>query len=94
MLRGGYHLYLKYELGVEKVRQRLRDKKIPSLTEKAIWPSESVRNLLVNPVYVGTYIWNRRTRATYCPIRNGKSVELPLDVTISVAPSADVTVPP
>ena len=39
------------------------------------WTDTTIRSMLVNPVYVGDMVWNRRTDARFYQIRDGRAVE-------------------
>jgi hypothetical protein len=61
-------LYLDEGLGIRNVRHKLRDRGLKSPTGKNVWPYASVRKILTDPVYIGTYVWNASSKAEYCPI--------------------------
>lgn len=42
---------------------------------RGTWTACAIRSILINPIYVGDMVWNRRTEAKFHRIRNGRAVE-------------------
>lgn len=58
IVRQMYELYLNHGLGFFAIARQLNEQGIPSRHNKE-WSIRSVKLLLSNPVYKGTFIWNR-----------------------------------
>jgi hypothetical protein len=39
------------------------------------WAASTIRSIIVNPIYAGDMVWNRRTDARFCKISNGQAVD-------------------
>lgn len=39
------------------------------------WTDTTIRSILVNPVYAGDLVWNRRTDVRFHQIRDGQAIE-------------------
>ena len=66
----------------ESVAQALNQEDVPTPRGPAWshiysgrWTDTTIRSILVNPVYAGDLVWNRRTDARFHSIRDGQAVE-------------------
>ena len=68
--------------GFRSVAQALNEENVPtprgpdwSHIYSGKWTDTTIRSILVNPVYAGDLVWNRRTDARFHSIRGGQAVE-------------------
>lgn len=68
--------------GLRAVADVLNSKGVPSPRGpgysqlfRGTWTAASIRSILINPIYVGDMVWNRRTEARFHRISEGRAVE-------------------
>ncbi|UCE61332.1 MAG: recombinase family protein, partial [Phycisphaerales bacterium] len=77
-----FRMYTEQGKGFKSVAEALNLDEIPTPRGPAWshiytgqWTDTTIRSILVNPVYVGDMVWNRRTDARFYQIRDGRVVE-------------------
>ena len=77
-----FTLYTDLGKGFRSVAQALNQDGIPTPRGPAWshiysgkWTDTTIRSILVNPVYAGDLVWNRRTDARFHQIRDGQAIE-------------------
>jgi len=77
-----FDMYTKEGKGFRAIADTLNRKKIPtprgpqwSYIYSGQWTVTTIRAILVNPIYVGDMVWNRRTDGRFHKIRNRQAVE-------------------
>ncbi len=72
-------------LGATAIANRLNQEGIPSVRplqpdkkHSGLWTQATVRNMLMNPTYVGDIVWNRTTCGTFYRIHQGQAIDRPL----------------
>lgn len=74
--------YTDQQKGFKSVAQMLNDEGIPTPRGPAWshiysgkWTDTTIRSILVNPIYAGDMVWNRRTDARFHQIKEGQAFE-------------------
>jgi len=80
-----FSLYVQDGKGLTAIADALNTARIPTTRDAAwspayrqgtrLWADSGVRAILVNPLYVGDMVWNRRTDARFHMITAGRAVE-------------------
>jgi len=77
-----FHSYTVEQRGFKAIADALNRDGVPTSRDSqwapqysGRWSVTSVRGILVNPVYVGDMVWNRRTDARFHRIIDGKAIE-------------------
>jgi hypothetical protein len=77
-----FTMYTDLGKGFKSVAQALNQEDVPTPRGPAWshiysgkWTDTTVRSILVNPVYAGDLVWNRRTDARFHQIRDGQAIE-------------------
>ncbi|UCE58436.1 MAG: recombinase family protein [Phycisphaerales bacterium] len=77
-----FRMYTEQGKGFKSVAESLNLDEIPTPRGPAWshiytgqWTDTTIRSILINPVYVGDMVWNRRTDARFYQIRDGRAVE-------------------
>ncbi len=77
-----FRMYAEHGKGFKSVAESLNLDNVPTPRGPAWshiysgkWTDTTIRSILVNPIYVGDMVWNRRTDARFHQIRDGVAVE-------------------
>ncbi len=77
-----FRMSVEDNLGFRSIARDLNDEGVPSARGpgyaeryKGEWTGGGIRSILINPIYVGDLVWNRRTEAKFHRISNGRAVE-------------------
>ena len=77
-----FQIYTEQGKGFKALAETLNAQNIPtargpqwSHIYSGKWTDTTIRAILVNPIYVGDMVWNRRTDARFHQIKNGQAVE-------------------
>ncbi|MCP4591829.1 MAG: recombinase family protein [bacterium] len=77
-----FTMYAEQGKGYRSVAETLNQEDVPTPRGPAWspiysgrWTDTTIRSILVNPVFVGDMVWNRRTDARFHQIRDGQAVE-------------------
>lgn len=68
-----FNAYVNGEHGLARLAQQLNLEKVPAV-EGGPWTAGTLRDLLLNPAYVGDLVWNKETSATVFRLAGGKPV--------------------
>ncbi len=71
-----FKLYTEQGYGFRHIAEMLNQEQIPS-PRSGTWASSCIRSILMNPVYYGAYVWNRRTLSKFYSVRNGQAEKKP-----------------
>lgn len=77
-----FNMYVEQGKGFKSIAHSLNSKNIPaprnsewSHIYSGTWSDTTLRAILVNPIYAGDMVWNRRTDARFHRISNGQAVD-------------------
>ncbi|MCK4850599.1 MAG: recombinase family protein, partial [Phycisphaerae bacterium] len=77
-----FQMYAEQGKGFKALAETLNEQNIPtargpewSHIYSGKWTDTTIRAILVNPIYVGDMVWNRRTDGRFHQIKNGQAVE-------------------
>ncbi len=77
-----FKMYAEQGKGFKALAHTLNEKSVPtargpewSHIYSGKWTDTTIRSMLVNPIYTGDMVWNRRTDARFHQIKNGQAVE-------------------
>ena len=65
--------------GLLKLAQELTRRGILTPRGRAAWTTETVKRILINPVYLGRISWNHRTSGKFIGVIDGRPAERPAD---------------
>lgn len=71
-----FKLYVEKECGYRHISDILNNESIPA-PRSGTWATSCIRAILMNPVYYGAYVWNRRTLSKFYSVRNGQAEKKP-----------------
>ncbi len=81
-LKDIFRMYAEQGLGFKSIANALNEKNTPtprgpqwSHIYSGKWTDTTIRSILVNPIYVGDMVWNRRTDGRFHQIKDGRAVE-------------------
>jgi len=82
VIRQIFNMYVDQGKGYKSIAHTLNSKNIPaprnsewSHIYSGTWTDTTLRAILVNPIYAGDMVWNRRTDARFHRISNGQAVD-------------------
>jgi site-specific DNA recombinase len=82
VIRRIFKMYGDHGKGYKSIAQTLNTDNVPtargpewSHIYSGKWTDTTIRSILVNPVYAGDLVWNRRTDGRFHQIKNGRAVE-------------------
>jgi len=82
VIKSIFSMYTEQAKGYKAIAASLNDNKIPpprspkwSYIYKGAWTDTTIRAIIVNPLYAGDMVWNRRTDARFHQIKDGRAVE-------------------
>lgn len=82
VIRHIFEWYVREGLGFKGIATRLNRMGVPSprggywsKTTRDEWPMTTIRDMLLNPVYIGDFVWNRLSFGKFHRIRNGRAVD-------------------
>jgi DNA invertase Pin-like site-specific DNA recombinase len=64
-VRQVFEWYARHEWSVRRVAQELNRLKVPTPGGVALWSMETVRRMLRNEAYIGTFLWNKESQSDY-----------------------------
>jgi DNA invertase Pin-like site-specific DNA recombinase len=77
-----FHMYTVEQRGFKAIADALNRDQVPTSRAPGWaahytgrWSISAVRSILMNPIYVGDLVWNRRTDARFHRISDGKAIE-------------------
>ncbi len=71
-----FKLYAKQGFGYRHIAEILNQEQIPA-PRSGTWAQSGIRSILMNPVYYGVYVWNRRTLGKFHAVKNGQAEKKP-----------------
>jgi len=81
VIRNSFSWYVTQGLGFKGIADRLNQQGIPSprggrwsAKHRAGWAASTIRELLMNPAYVGDFVWNRRSSGKFHRVEQGRAV--------------------
>jgi hypothetical protein len=72
-----FRLYADTPLGLRRLAEELTRRGIPTPRRKGHWTTETVKQILLNPVYLGRTSWNRRHSGEFVAVIDCQAVERP-----------------
>jgi DNA invertase Pin-like site-specific DNA recombinase len=82
LVREIFDMYVNQSMGFKSIASRLNERGIPSPKNgrwsrgtHAGWSQSTVRSIIMNPVYTGDTVWNRRTSGKFHRIAGERAVE-------------------
>lgn len=82
ILKRIFRMSIEDNFGFRSIARVLNDEGVPSARGpgyadryKGAWTATGIRSILINPIYVGDLVWNRRTEGKFHRISNGRAVE-------------------
>lgn len=82
IVREIFRMYTKEGRGLKAISNALNGRHVPtprgpewSARCAGLWRDSTVRAILVNPIYAGDMVWNRRTDARFFSIKGGVAIE-------------------
>jgi hypothetical protein len=77
-----FNMYVNQGMGFKSIAYTLNNKNVPAARNSkwshiysGRWTDTTLRAILVNPIYSGDMVWNRRTDARFHKISNGQAVD-------------------
>ncbi|MHC4466971.1 MAG: recombinase family protein [Planctomycetota bacterium] len=77
-----FNMYVNQGMGFKSIAYTLNNKNVPAARNSkwshiysGTWTDTTLRAILVNPIYSGDMVWNRRTDARFHKISNGQAVD-------------------
>jgi DNA invertase Pin-like site-specific DNA recombinase len=74
-----FHLYADTPMGLRAVAQELTRRGVRTQTGTRAWNTETVKRILLNPVYLGRTSWNRRSEGRFIGVVDCQPVQRPAD---------------
>ncbi len=71
-----FKLYAEKGFGYSHIAEIFNQERIPA-PRSGTWAQSCIRAILMNPVYYGVYVWNRRTLGKFHAVRNGQAEKKP-----------------
>ncbi len=68
--------YVQKDMGYRHIADKLNKEGIPA-PRGGTWTSSCIRAILLNPIYYGAFVWNRRTLSKFHSVRNGQAEKRP-----------------
>jgi DNA invertase Pin-like site-specific DNA recombinase len=72
-----FRLYADTPLGLRRLAEELTRRGIPTPRRSRAWTTETVKQILLNPVYLGGTSWNRRNHGEFVAVIDCQAVERP-----------------
>lgn len=76
IVRRIFESYVQKDRGYRNIVEGLNREAIPA-PRGGTWTASCVRAILLNPVYYGAYVWNRRTLSKFHSVKNGQAEKRP-----------------
>ncbi|HOW87503.1 MAG TPA: recombinase family protein [Candidatus Omnitrophota bacterium] len=76
VVRRIFESYARKEMGYRNIADALNQEGIPA-PRGGTWTISCLRSLLMNPIYYGAFVWNRRTLSKFHSVRNGQAEKKP-----------------
>jgi site-specific DNA recombinase len=72
-----FRLYADTPMGLRRLAEELTRRGIPTPRRRGAWTTETVKQILLNPVYLGRTSWNRRPHGEFVAVIDCQPVERP-----------------